>query len=550
MKRINLKTVLILFLILVLCPAAVSAHTVVLDPGHQGSWVDMSDTEPLSPSSQKTKKKATTGTVGSYSGAAEYELNLEIAFLVRDELVRRGYECYLTREDHNTAISNAERARLAYDLGGDILIRIHANSSEESAQHGALAMTVTPDNPDVGTMYGSCRKLAEDVLDHYCESTGFENLGLLYTDEMAGMNWSRIPVMILEMGYMSNEADDLAMQEDSMQSRMAQGIADGVDAYFAPEEQTRAEGKESAEDEASSEEEHTKEDTAGERAEENNGAGDPEKENKGARVSAIVRDIYREYISSEENNGSIWAVSMEDLTGGEISGYRSSRTMQSASVIKVFIMGAVFDRILDPADEARRIPCSDNVLGQLDSLLHSMITVSDNDAANRLIEILGEGDFETGAAVVNSFCRENQYVSTSVGRRFLDPAPKGDNYTSAGDCRLFLSRIYQGMREGDRSCSRMVELLQGQTVKHKIPAGLPGGWSSGNKTGEMPEGYGFGCIENDIAIVFSPNGDYILTILSNELQGRNSYAQDLIRMMSSRIAQLWTEGEKENSAVA
>ena len=70
--------------------------------------------------------------------------------------------------------------------------------------------------------------------------------------------------------------------------------------------------------------------------------------------------------------------------------------MQSASVVKVFIMGAVYDRVLYPKDEAHKVPYN----GDLTSLLQAMITVSDNDAANRLIEVLGEGNFQKGAEVM------------------------------------------------------------------------------------------------------------------------------------------------------
>ena len=60
------------------------------------------------------------------------------------------------------------------------------------------------------------------------------------------------------------------------------------------------------------------------------------------------------------------------------------------------------------------------------------------------------------------------------------------------------------------------------------------------KEGEMPEGYNLGCIENDVAIVFPPEGKgegYILTILSNELAGRNNEAITEFSKMSSMVAQ-------------
>ena len=38
--------------------------------------------------------------------------------------------------------------------------------------------------------------------------------------------------MILEMGFMTNEHDDTAMQDADMQAKMVSGIADGIDLYF------------------------------------------------------------------------------------------------------------------------------------------------------------------------------------------------------------------------------------------------------------------------------------------------------------------------------
>ena len=41
-----------------------------IDPGHQGSWVDMSDTEPDGPGSENYKAKSSTGTAGELYGSA------------------------------------------------------------------------------------------------------------------------------------------------------------------------------------------------------------------------------------------------------------------------------------------------------------------------------------------------------------------------------------------------------------------------------------------------------------------------------------------------
>lgn len=211
---------------------AVNGYTVAIDPGHQGSWVDMSDLEPLGPGSSEMKAKASTGTSGWYTGIPEYQLNLDISLALQSELQSRGYAVVMTRTDNDTAISNAERATKAYQEGGDIYVRIHANGSEDTSVNGALAMVPSSENPYVAYLADDSYTLGECILSAYCEETGFGNLGVQYYDNMTGINWSQIPVMILEMGFMTNESDDTAMADADMRVRMVNGIANGIDRYF------------------------------------------------------------------------------------------------------------------------------------------------------------------------------------------------------------------------------------------------------------------------------------------------------------------------------
>ena len=125
---------------------------IAIDPGHQGSWVDMSAQEAAAPGSSETKAKATTGTEGRYSGVPEYDLNLRIALALKSELSVRGYEVVMTREDNDTAISNQERAKMANASGAEACVRIHANGSDDNSVSGALAMAPSEENPYVGKL--------------------------------------------------------------------------------------------------------------------------------------------------------------------------------------------------------------------------------------------------------------------------------------------------------------------------------------------------------------------------------------------------------------
>ena len=216
-----------------LASAKENGHIVGIDPGHQSETVDMSATESIGPGSSQMKAKATSGTRGAYTGVPEYQLNLDISLLLQDELKSRGYQVILTRTDNDTAISNKERAQLVSEQGADIYVRIHANGDDSHTASGALTISPSSQNPYVSNLYESSSHLSQCVLDAYCEATGFANLGVLYQDNMTGINWSSVPVTILEMGFMTNESDDTKMNDDNFRQFMVKGIADGIDDYFA-----------------------------------------------------------------------------------------------------------------------------------------------------------------------------------------------------------------------------------------------------------------------------------------------------------------------------
>ncbi len=205
-------------------------HIVAIDPGHQ----EQADTgkEPVGPGASETKDKVAPGTKGVVSGLTEYELNLQVSIKLKEELESRGYQVVMTREKNDVSISNVERAEAANSSGADIFIRIHANGSKNTNTTGIMMVSPTKDNPYVGDMYEECRKLSDTVLWHMVEVTKARDKGVWETDTMSGINWSKIPVTIVEMGFMSNEEEDKKMATEEYQKKLAQGIADGVDSYF------------------------------------------------------------------------------------------------------------------------------------------------------------------------------------------------------------------------------------------------------------------------------------------------------------------------------
>ena len=213
--------------------AETDGHIIGIDPGHQSESVDMGAPEPRGPGSSGVKAKWTSGTQGTYSGVPDYQLNLEVSLQLKDELEQRGYQVVMTRTDNETAISNMERAQYAASQGAEIYVRIHANGDDSHTASGALTMSPSQNNPYIPQLFEQSDRLSRCIINSYCAATGFQNLGIQYTDTMTGINWSTVPVTILEMGFMTSQNDDLKMNDAEFQKTMVQGIANGIDSYFA-----------------------------------------------------------------------------------------------------------------------------------------------------------------------------------------------------------------------------------------------------------------------------------------------------------------------------
>lgn len=208
-----------------------NGYLVVIDPGHQR--YGNSEKEPDGPGSDTMKARVTTGTQGRTTGLAEYELNLQVGLKLRRELENRGYTVIMTRETNDVDLSNSQRAAIANEAGADAFIRLHANGSENSGVSGAMTICQTAANPYNGDLYAQSRALSDCVLDAMVAAAGCGKQYVWETDTMSGINWCQVPVTILEMGYMTNPEEDTLLATEDYQYKMVQGIANGLDAFFA-----------------------------------------------------------------------------------------------------------------------------------------------------------------------------------------------------------------------------------------------------------------------------------------------------------------------------
>lgn len=223
-----------------------------------------------------------------------------------------------------------------------------------------------------------------------------------------------------------------------------------------------------------------------------------------------------------------WGLYLKNLKTGDVISI-NEHPMESASLIKLYIMGTVYQHIADGTLEKTET---------IDRLLNDMITVSDNESSNELVRSLSPTkDHSEGMKMVNEFIQKNGFKNTKQVNGLADPSlwvENAVNQTSPADCGKLLEKIYKGKLVSHLASRSMEDLLLNQKITYKIPAGLPESVTSANKTGEVSNS------ENDAAIVYSNACDYILCIMSTDLAATNS-AVNHINSLSSLIYDYFNE---------
>ena len=213
-----------------------------------------------------------------------------------------------------------------------------------------------------------------------------------------------------------------------------------------------------------------------------------------------------------------WSVYVESLNTDELFSLYNDRVFSAASLIKPFTMEVVcahMDEVL--ARMAARDwtwPDDPALRDELWMLFENMITWSDNDSFNELVCLLSDsGDFMQGAEFMNKELQALGYDSTSVNHTlapsYFEPAGTQDNMTSAADCGRLLEKVCRGTFVDEETSERMMELLQMQDTRTKIPAGLPAYAQCANKTGETST------LQHDMAVIRGREAWYILCVLSD-----------------------------------
>jgi len=207
--------------------APAAAPVVVVDPGHD--LRANPDTEAIGPGSSTRKIKDGGGTRGVVSGLSEAELNLRVGLRLRTLLERAGVRVVMTRtKTAGTSMGNIARAGIANRAGAKLFLRIHADGHADRSVRGTHVLHPALRRGWTDDVYAASKRAARVVQSDMVRALGFPDRGLTERSDFTGFNWSNVPVILVEMGFMTNPTDDRLLAMTAYQRRAALGLCRGA----------------------------------------------------------------------------------------------------------------------------------------------------------------------------------------------------------------------------------------------------------------------------------------------------------------------------------
>lgn len=205
-----------------------AGYVICLDAGH--GITSESKSEAVSPNSSETKPAYVSGAEGAHQ--TEEALNLAVSKLVRKRLETRGVTVIMTRETHRATVSNMERAEIANKAKADLCIRIHADSAEESTAQGISTLIPAGELLGMPSIAAPSREAAQCIQAAMVEETGAHDRGLVERSDLTGFNWSEVPTVLVEMGFLSNPKEEAQLADKAYRKKLARGIARGAEQWL------------------------------------------------------------------------------------------------------------------------------------------------------------------------------------------------------------------------------------------------------------------------------------------------------------------------------
>ena len=226
MRATRVAAVAAAFLVLA-GPARAAAPVVVVDPGHDR--LANLRTEPIGPGSATRKILDGGGTHGVVTGIREPDLTLAVSLRLRHLLRRAGVRVVMTRtRTAGESMGNVARARIANGARAGLFLRVHADGAGSSDARGTHTLTPALRRGWTDDVYADSRRAARLVQAELVRALRFPDRGIHERLDYTGFNWADVPVILVELGFMTNPSEDRALARPAVRERAAVGLCRGT----------------------------------------------------------------------------------------------------------------------------------------------------------------------------------------------------------------------------------------------------------------------------------------------------------------------------------
>jgi N-acetylmuramoyl-L-alanine amidase len=215
-----------------------AGKVVGIDPGHNGlNGADPSYISHLIWNGRASETCDTTGTETD-SGYTEARFNFNVATYLRKYLQQDGAHVVLTRQNNNGVGPCVNRRSQIINLAhANVAIDIHADGGPPAGR-GFTVLEPVADGPN-DKVIGSSERFGRDVRSAILADTsmpasdyyGYD--GLISRDDLAGLNLTTVPKVLLECGNMRNATDAGLLVSTGFQQRMARVLEAAIIRFLA-----------------------------------------------------------------------------------------------------------------------------------------------------------------------------------------------------------------------------------------------------------------------------------------------------------------------------
>jgi beta-lactamase class A len=205
-------------------------------------------------------------------------------------------------------------------------------------------------------------------------------------------------------------------------------------------------------------------------------------------------------------------VVVKNIKTGEEYNLNEHEKYDAASLYKLWVMASAYKQMNDGrlkkdeilSDSIANINDSFNIASDEAELTDGEIETTVSSAINQMITIS-----HNYSALILSRRVGSSYISNYIDQLGLKESSfNAPPQTTASDIALFYEKLYKKKLVDDTSSIEMIETLKKQQLNDRIPKKLPQHITVAHKTGEL------GWAKHDAGIVFTPQGDYIIVVLS------------------------------------